>query len=209
MRNYSYKLVTAPINTLFILDDIKNYLRLDTGDTSEDNLLLSFQSSAVSFIEKYTNRTLLTTTFKTYRDVFFNSQNCSYFDRYGYDYWELRKSPLQSISSIKYFNKSNVLVTVDTNIYYNTLEDIYSKILLNYSLKFPSDASNKLQAIEIEFIAGYGDDATSVPDELKNAVLMLISAMYENRGDCIQSTCSQLANGSIKQLISQFRVINI
>lgn len=205
MRNYSYKVVNAPINTLFILDDIKNYLRLDTGDTSEDSLLLSLQSTAVSLVEKYTNRTLLTTTFKTHRDVFFNIQN----NLHTSDYWELKKSPLQSVSSIKYYNKSNVLVTVNTNIYYNTFEDIYSKIFLNDGFKFPSDILNRFQAIEIEFIAGYGNDSSSVPNEIKNAVLMLISSMYENRGDCSQGNCSQLINSSVKQLISKYRIINI
>jgi len=199
MRNYSYKKITSPINDVLSLSEIKLFLRLDTDDTSEDTLLSNFLCSAVSYVEKYTNRTLLTTQYITYRDNFFNSV-CGY--------WELRKSPLQQVDSIKYYNSGNVLTAISEDVYYSTLENDYSKILLNDDYLFPSNKLNRLQSIEITFTAGYGDTSDDVPCQIKEAILLLIAAMYENRGDC-DTSCSSLANCSVKSLLSQFRIINI
>jgi len=214
MRNYTYKVTIPPSNTVLTLEEIKEYLRLDTDDTSEDALLLRLEATAVSFVEKYTSRTLLTTQFITYRDNFFGFgyAYAGYYygsNNYCYDYWLLRKSPLQQVDLVQYYNTDNVLTTVDSDIYYNTFENDYSKILLNNGYQFPTDIIMKLQAIQILFTAGYGDTGEDVPQELKEAILMLIAGMYENRGDCNQSTCSSVANCSIMSLLDQYRIINI
>ena len=206
MRNYTYKVLTPPVNQLLSLVQIKNYLRLDADDTSDDDLLNSFLSSAIGYVQKYTNRTLLTTKYITYRDNFIVG-----YGNYIYElhYWELRRSPLQTIDSIEYYNTSNVLTDVDNKIYYNTLENDYSKVLLNYGESFPTDNNQKLQCIEITFYAGYGDTADDVPDDIIDAVLLIISSMYENRGDCSFSSCAGLVPCEAKGILSQYRILSI
>lgn len=210
-RNYTYKVITPPVNSVFTLDEIKLYLRLDTAYTTEDNLLTNMLNSAVSFVEKYTGRTLLTTGFLTYRDDFFSNYYNPYYEYNTgyYDYWELRKSLLQMVDSIQYYNTDNVLTTISTDVYYNTIENDYSKILLNTGYNFPQDKAQRLQSIEIRFTAGYGDTSDDIPEDLKEAILRLIALMYENRGDCSINSCSSLLDCSTKSLLSQFKIINI
>ena len=42
-------------------------------------------------------------------------------------------------------------------------------------------AQQRSDAINIEFVAGFGDAASDVPDTIRHAMLMLISFWYENR----------------------------
>jgi uncharacterized phiE125 gp8 family phage protein len=38
-------------------------------------------------------------------------------------------------------------------------------------------------SMQMDYIAGYGDDGTSVPAPINHAILMLTAALYEGRGD--------------------------
>jgi uncharacterized phiE125 gp8 family phage protein len=40
-----------------------------------------------------------------------------------------------------------------------------------------------IDGIELDCVAGYGDDGTSVPEPLKLALKMLVAFWFENRGD--------------------------
>ena len=63
----------------------------------------------------------------------------------------------------------------------------YSELLLADGQRWPTDIDNRLQAIEIEFKAGLGDDADAVYAKapwVKSGVLAHVANMYANRGDC-------------------------
>ena len=191
MRNYTYKQLTFPDPLDVIsLSAIKEYLRIDSTDTSENNVLTLLIQSAVGFCESYTKRELLIKQFVTYRDYFsFNI--------------ELRRSALTEIDTVKYYI-DDVLTTLVDTVYYNTLESDYSSLLLVDGQSYPS-VDNKYQAVEITFKAGYSTDNTSIPDELLLGLSQHIAYMYENRGDC--------DNGSIpmttKLIYNQYRIEEI
>ena len=119
---------------------------------------------------------------------------------------EIRKSKLQSITSIEYY-KDDVLTTVDSSIYYFTDESDYSTINLKATEAWPNDADNRKQAIKITFVSGYGATAADVPQGIKSAMLAHIANMYENRGDCIDCDTA-FKNSKSSSLYAPYRLSN-
>ena len=60
------------------------------------------------------------------------------------------------------------------------------------------------QAVEIIFVVGYGAADTDMPEDAKQALLQMVSYLYENRGDCANSTDM---NASM-QMFGQFQVVD-
>ena len=61
--------------------------------------------------------------------------------------------------------------------------DIYSepaRLSETYGYSWPS-TYDRLNAIEITFLAGYGATAATVPETIKQAILLLLAHYYENR----------------------------
>lgn len=194
-RAFTYDITTAPVNLPVSLAEVKAYLKL--SGTAEDTILTMFIEAARDFAEQYTGRTLINTTYTTYRDDF------------GDDF-TLRRSKLQSITSFEYL-LNGVFTAVDSTIYGVTDEKDYSTIYQKNDMCYPSIDADIPQAIKIVFVAGYGEDATSVPAPFKLALLAHIAYMYANRGDCSGGGCGDgtLLPASVKNMYNKYRILNL
>lgn len=196
-KQYSYFPQSNPIITLD-LTILKEHLRIDPSDNSQDLYLRLITKSAVKYAEKYTKRTFFLTDFITYRDSFNNN------------FFEIRRSPLQYINSIKYFNKNNDLITVAPDQYYVTREEFYAKILAPKNINWFSNITNeRQQAVQIEFTAGYVEDFDDLPQDLQMALLNHINKLYEIRGDCDECTCATALPSSSKAIYDLYRIPEI
>lgn len=182
-----YPLVTGTSTLVVSLAEAKEELKIDTSDTSQDNVITRLIYTATNYFELVTGRDLINKTYKCYLNSF---PNVGYgyapitYGGYGNcNQIRILKSKLQSITSIKYYS-NGVLVTWDAANYYITDENDYAAIYLTDGSNWPSDVDNRMQAIVITFVAGYGIDATFVPYDIKQALLQYIVYLYENRGDC-------------------------
>jgi len=189
-RAFTYDVVVAPTESPVSLNEVKNALKIPLSQTAEDELLQVYIESAVDYAEKFTRRYFITRTFRTYRDRFPTGMNSEgFYAGLGSAFsssFELRRSPLQEIERFEYF-VDGTLTAVPAATYYNTIENDYSELLLADGQRWPTDIDNRLQAIEIEFKAGLGDDADAVYAKapwVKSGVLAHVANMYANRGDC-------------------------
>lgn len=94
----------------------------------------------------------------------------------------LEKSPITSVSYIKYYNSSNTLTTMDSSDY---VVDTYSepgRIEIAYGQSWP-DTYTRPSAVNIRFIAGYGATSAYVPDTIKDGIYLTLTHLFENRGD--------------------------
>lgn len=185
-KSYIYKVTVAPVNLPISLALLKEHLKLDSSDTSQDDYLTIIIKAVAGYCEDYTRRTLINTTYETYRDDF--SSECM----------QLRRSPLSSLTKIEYL-VSDVLTTVSSATYYITDSQSYPVIYIKENEVFPTDIDDRKQSVVITFVAGYGADDTSIPDDLKIALLNHAAKMYENRGDCSEDVVS--GNGFVKSYI--------
>jgi uncharacterized phiE125 gp8 family phage protein len=168
---------------------------IDDDDTLVDNLLLG----AREHVEAYTRRQLITATWTWELNGFPPSSYHPIFLPYP---------PLQSITSIKYYDTagdqqtwSNTLYTVDT-------KSEPGKVYPNYGEIYPS---TRLQynAVEIIFVAGYGDAGTDLPESILIAMKMLAAEMYERREQTVVGQPINKVSLAAERLLDRYQLQDV
>lgn len=195
LSNFTYFVDVAPVNLALDLDFVKQWLKLDPLDTSQDALLTLLIRAATECAEKITRRTFITTTFLTFRNSFRPAI-------------ELVRSRFKSLVSFKYTVNSS-LVDVDNTLYYTTFEKDYSKIILKVNSQYPTNGDDILQGIQIKFVAGYGDDPADIPADLQVAILNHLTMFYENRGDCDLASAEESLPNTSRANYNKNRIIRM
>lgn len=188
-------LVTGAAALAVSLDDVKTHLKI--SGSSEDTYLTQLIQAATEAAEKYTKRDFITKTYKQVQDVFFDTN-------------AVRKSPNVAVLNIKYYDTDNVQQTLSPSLYWAAN---YSQQLVIFAVDtsyWPSTYSRP-QAVEINFTAGYGAASTNVPAGIRQALLMIVALLYENRGDCNECGPSDLIKTSpaVRALLSEFRLVDL
>lgn len=192
------ELVTGPAAEPISTADMKTWLRVDGSD--EDTLISSLVKAARRAAENYTYRAFITQTWKLTLDYFparqehygglsggrSPSYDAEYPNPYSFDIGgrgdiELPRPPIQSITSIVTYDKDNDSSTYSSSNY--TVDTALGRVLLNNGAIWPSDLRHSA-AIEVTYVAGYGDEKADVPDDIIHAIRAHVQAMYEHRGVC-------------------------
>jgi uncharacterized phiE125 gp8 family phage protein len=188
------KLVTAPIEEPVDLDEVKAQLRVD--GTTEDTHLDRLRIAARNYIERTVlNRALVTQTWDCYlQDWPLNN------------YIEIPLPPLVSITSIKYTDYLGVESTFASTNYMLDIQAEPGRVYLKWDKSWPSVSLQVVNGIVIRFVAGYGA-ASAVPEDIKQAILLNIGSMYENRENNMVGNFQQLqlAFGS-DALLDSYRI---
>lgn len=217
MYKHRLDLVTAPTIQPITVDDVKGHLRITEVDDYESDVLTNLIKVATSSAESFTGRSFITQTWKMFIDKFPTKRSGKWWDGtkelpitdvVGTDNFELPKAPLQSVTHIKTYDDSDVATTFSSASYYVSA---YSgdfaepgKITLRSGNSWPLH-ERLADGIEIQFVCGYGDAASDIPWQIKQALLHEIAHLYEHRTDCGQSMSSDVA----KRLLQQFKVYNL
>jgi len=177
-----YEVVTPNANLAVTLNEAYAHCHLDFlmgvdpiqggVDLVQDAWMTNAIKTAMSCFEAISSRTLMITAFRTYHDCW---QPC----------FELRKSPLVAISSVKYNDTDSVEQTVDSADYYIQKDPAYSLVRFDCeTFDSPALKANRPQQITIDFTAGYATTESDVPADIKKAILQQVCYMSANRGDC-------------------------
>ncbi len=192
---YTYNVTTAAATTPVTLTEVKDYLKLDSADTSEDATLAILINMATELAEKYMGRDLINKTYTTFRDGFV-------------DPLELRRAKVSSITSISNL-VNNVFTVISSSIYGFTDVQDYPQIYLKDNQVWPDNTDILPQSVKIIFISGYGAAATNIPGAIKLGLLQHINGLYTNRGDCASDCSGGGINNGVKALYNPYRIINI
>lgn len=161
-------LVTAPSVPLLTLAEAKAQLRVDVTD--EDTLITALVTAANSYLDGYTGvlgRALLQQTWQVD------------FDSFG-DGMRLPVGDVISVTSVTYYDASNVQQTLATSVYELRTDSTGPFIGLKVNQSWPS-SYDRDDAVRVTWTAGYGTAATSVPEAIRAAAKLLISSWYDNR----------------------------
>lgn len=147
---------TSPVTTT----EAKTHLRVTTSDhdTRIDQLILA----ATSLIENKAGASLIAQTWKLTLDGFSSAI-------------ELPRGPVQSVTSVKYYDTAGTLQTVSSADY--TLDDQSApqRIVLNQDASWPT-TQDRVNAVEITYVTGFA----TLPDDIKHAVLLLIGHWFHD-----------------------------
>jgi uncharacterized phiE125 gp8 family phage protein len=170
------KLITPPATEPIGLSDAMNYCRIDSD--ADVVTIQSMITAARQEAEKITRRQLITAT------------------------WELRldrfpktiyppMAPMQSVSSLKYLDSAGDEQTLVENT--DFIVDTYSepaRIIPAYGMVWPP-IYPVFNAVRVQFVAGYGDNDTDVPQSIRNWMMVFFGALYEHRELDIVSNITQ------------------
>ena len=186
-----YKVITPNLELPLSLDEVKLYCRIDSDNTAEDDVFNMLICTAMKVFEQMTGRTLMKTGFETYRTCW---KKCI----------TLKRSPLVSIDLVKYIDTEESEQTVNSDDYYIAEDPFFSSLIFDDTFDYPN-LNNKINQIIIQFTAGYAQDETEVPCDIKNALLQYVCFLYQNRGDC---ACMSMANmpATVKVLFSNYKI---
>ena len=88
--------------------------------------------------------------------------------------------PVQSVTAVKYYDEDGILQT-DTLANYNVFGvPERTKVEPKSGFNWPVTQSRD-DAIKIEYVVGYGDATSDIPDTLRHALMLLIGHWYDNR----------------------------
>jgi uncharacterized phiE125 gp8 family phage protein len=186
-----YTLVTAPTEFPVTIQDLKDQACIDGSDL--DARLDGFIAAATTAIEKHLDRALITQTRK------------EYFPGWPCDAFVLMGVPLVSVTHVKYYSTADVSATLASTSYDVDVCSEPGLIRLKYMQQWPTTTLRPTNPIEIQYVCGYGS-AASVPEPIKQAILMLAASWVRNR-EADASTEYRLLD-TYTAILSPFRVIS-
>lgn len=159
----SLRTITPPAAEPVSLETVKEHLRIDLD--AEDALLESYLASARDKGEQLARRAFITQTLEMIVDTFPQD-----------GILKVMRPPLQSVTSVKYYDSDNVQHTWTDYIVDADSEP--GRIIFN---TLPGDALRESGAVVVRFVAGYGATGDDVPGSLKQTILQLVGHWYEHR----------------------------
>lgn len=164
----SLRRTVEPTKLPIAISDARKQCEIGDSDNTHDAHLLRLAATATREVERCTRRALITQTWQLFLDEFPEEI-------------DIPRPPLQSLS-IQYIDASGTLRTLASSEYqieYGTpacVEPAYNKA-------WPSTQPMTENAVQVTFVAGFGNEPADVPPEYQNVILELIAFRFFNRGD--------------------------
>lgn len=163
----TYRVSTEPTIEPVTLAEVKQHLRVD--DTFDDDYLTTLIIVARRAVENYIERQLITATI-TATLPFFTQRRI----------W-LPRPRLIDITSIQYEDMNGDTQTLSSSLYQTDAESTPGAVLPVTGETWPSVQNDNPNAATITYRAGYGDEASDVPQDIRHAILLYCGHYYENR----------------------------
>lgn len=159
--NYRPILVTAPSVDAVTIEQAKKQCEIAESDTAHDEHLYQLIDRARDEFEADCDLCISSQTWKVYTDDM-------------EDGMQLYKGPIQSITSIKYYDTNNTQQTLSTSIY--NFDSANRMIRLQYNQLWPV-ATTRWDAWEITYLCGF----STIPPMAVQAMLILIEKYFLGR----------------------------
>lgn len=191
MPTVSYELITPATLLPVSLDDAKGQLRV--LNTDEDARITQLIKRAAAHIEIHCGIVLAESTWRMTRDVFPVSGGIL----------EIRKPPVQSITSVTYLDSAGDVQTVDTADYRADVSGKPAR-LRAVGNTWPTPGVD-LGGVAVTFVAGSPEGSTpgvaAIPDAAAMLILLLIEQWYE----AVEDRSSRSQEMAIKALMADLK----
>lgn len=186
-------LLAGPATEPVTLPEAKAYVRVD--DTAEDNLISTLISAARIHVESVTGRALIEQSWRVVLDDWPPDRLV-----------KLPVAPLLSLTAITAYDAEGDGTNI--GLAEVMLETHVAPARLFLPSSFPdAPLLRDRQAIEIDYVAGYGDEAEDVPSALKQAVLALIGHWFEHRDAVVLAGSGAVVPSGFDRLLSPYRQV--
>mgnify|MGYP000645739395 CR=1 FL=1 len=118
---------------------------------------------------------------------------------------ELPRSPIISVTYVKYYDADDREYTLDSSVYYANTIARPGQARLKYDQSWPTTTLREYNAVNVRYEAGY-TAAANVPQAIKQAILMLVGHWYENREAMLIGASSEQLDFAVKALVNASRL---
>ena len=157
---YPHTVTVAATSEPVSLAEAKAQTRFD--GTASDTALTLYIASARAHVEAYCGTPIVSRTVTV---------KCDDFD----DFKKFPLAPLDSVSGITYTDTDGSTQTLSAAVYEVRTDGLTASLALKYGKTWPSTQDSS--RITVTAAVGY----SAVPDDVKHAILLLVSGMFENR----------------------------
>lgn len=188
----SLSLITPPAEEPVTVSELREHLRLESSDDSENVLLSGLIIGARQRVETLLRRQIITAAYDLFLDEFPYRRGGrwgayqrnpvgggSIGDIYDISAIYLPLPPLQSVTSVSYIDANEVTQVVAASNYIVDASSEPARIVPVSTFTWPTPGGRP-NAVITRFVTGYGD-ASFVPENIKIAIKMLAAHWYENR----------------------------
>jgi len=152
------------------LAEVQQHLRLGTLDTAEQAEINTMIDAATEHAEAFCNRGFRSGTKTEQYDAFPSSESQPF----------VLFADAQSVSTVSYYDTENVQQTYGTTRLINRGGRSY--VYPAFGAEWPTDSNELPYNITVTFV---DVDEASVPASVKQAIMLLIGDMYENRENSV------------------------
>lgn len=185
--NYTQK--TAPTAEPISESEVLDHLRISSTD--EVPQIVAWIAAAREWVESYTDRSLMTQTWQLSLPSVPRTV------------WLPRSTPLQSVTSVKYYDASNVLQTWAASNYIVPAFNEPATIEVLDTATYPA-IYLRSDAVQIEYVTGATTTA-AVPQALRQAMLLLVGHWHEQREAVLVGQTSKEADFAVTALCAPYR----
>lgn len=175
-------LSTAPTTTAITLQDAKSHLNVSS--TADDALITSQIKAATLLLENKCSRCFVTQTRVLKADTFFDRRYAQNNRLYPV------RSPLKSVTSIAYLDENGVSTTLPSSDYVVSTGDQPGFVAPSYNATWP-DVYAQPNSVTITYVAGHSTVSSGVPENVKQAVRMVVGHWYRYREAVLTGTISK------------------
>lgn len=187
-------LLTPPALEPVSLADAKHVLRVEHDD--DDDVIAALIAAARVHVEAQIRRALIAQTWRLVRDVWPASGRLP-----------VLPVPLIEVTAIQVFDADGAPHLLDLDDF--DIDTVSAPAFIVFARGGPAAPGKLAGGIEIDIVAGYGDEPDAVPAPLRQAIRMLVAHWYENRGVIAVSGEVASMPVSVSSLIAPFRVLSL
>lgn len=150
------------------LEEAKGHLR--ALHSSEDNLISRFISAASRHVEGRIGRSLVNRTMTYQRDGFPACRASIV----------LPRPPVSEVTSVSFIDQNGAAQTMASGDYLLVKSPVECELSPALGVSWPA-TSKQRRSVTVVYKSGFGDDGSEVPEDIKNAILLLVQHFYEHR----------------------------
>jgi len=184
-------LLAGPTVEPITLTEAKAHLRVDSS--ADDTLIQSLIMASRLHIEAALDLALISQSWRFQLDRWPRSRSLN-----------LPMRPVQSLTTVKVFNGDDDSEALENTAFILDGTANPARLILSGSMSLPAPG-RAAKGIEIDFVAGYGDAPSDVPQTIRQALLLLTAHWYENREPVEIGASATVIPGTVSELLSPYR----
>jgi uncharacterized phiE125 gp8 family phage protein len=187
-------LLMPPASEPLALADAKTFLRVEHD--GDDDVIAALIAAARSQVEAQTRRALIAQTWRLVRDRWPADGRIA-----------VVPVPLVEVVAARVIDEDGSTQAIDTEAFATDLAAAPAVLAFApWSLPMPGKPT---AGIEIDVAVGYGATADDVPGPLRQAIRLLLSHWYENRGLIANGQAVAVLPATVAALIAPYRVLSL